>query len=124
MCPPDEAGPAEPTVTATATAETTTDLDTIRTEFQTLTWQLTGFYDQVADQLAGERPGDDQPTPIPVLTGPELPVGVACADNTPPQYQPDMLWVGEYLYHLGADLGAVAGPAAKIAELRQRPWWR
>lgn len=35
-----------------------------------------------------------------------------------------MLWVGEYLYHLGASAAAVATPAAKVASLRQRPWWR
>jgi len=61
---------------------------------------------------------------VPELTGPTLPVGVACAGNTPPEYDPDMLWVGEYLYHLGTHAQAVAEPAALVAGLRQRPWWR
>jgi hypothetical protein len=64
------------------------------------------------------------PAPPPELVGPDLPVGVACANNTPPDYQPDLLWVGEYLYHLGTSAQAVSGPAAQVAMLRQRPWWR
>jgi uncharacterized membrane protein YccC len=95
-----------------------------RAEFLHLTTELTDFYDRVADQLAGRRPGDLAPVAVPPLTGPALPVGVACGGNTPPYYKPDMLWVGEYLYHLGVHAGAVSGPAAEIAGLRHRPWWR
>jgi hypothetical protein len=86
--------------------------------------QLAGFYGQVADQLAGTARGAVTPAPPPELVGPDLPVGVACANNTPPDYQPDLLWVGEYLYHLGTSAQAVSGPAAQVAMLRQRPWWR
>ena len=35
-----------------------------------------------------------------------------------------MLWVGEYLFHLGERAQDLTGPAAQIASLRQRPWWR
>ena len=82
------------------------------------------FYDRIADQLAGTSPDDLQPAQVPALTGAALPVGVACAGNTPPEYQPDMLWVGEYLFHLGEHAQDLTGPAAQIASLRQRPWWR
>jgi uncharacterized membrane protein YccC len=95
-----------------------------RPEFRHLTMALVGFYDQVAGQLAGTATGEIAPVPVPELTGPELPVGVACAGDTPPDYQPDALWVGEYLYHLGTHAQAVSGPAAQIAMLRRRPWWR
>jgi hypothetical protein len=78
----------------------------------------------VADQLAGSSPDDLAPIPVPALTGPALPVGVACAGNTPPQYQPDMLWVGEYLFHLGSNAETITTLAAQIAEQRQRSWWR
>jgi uncharacterized membrane protein YccC len=98
--------------------------DGTRSGFQRLAMQLTGYYGQVADQLSGTAPGAVTPAPVPVLVGPDLPVGVACADNTPPDYQPDLLWVGEYLYHLGTSAQSVSGPAAQIAMLRQRPWWR
>jgi hypothetical protein len=98
--------------------------DGTRFGFQRLTMQLVGFYEQVADQLSGAVPGPVTPARVPELVGPDLPVGVACADNTPPDYQPDLLWVGEYLYHLGTHAQAVSAPAAQIAMLRQRPWWR
>ena len=86
--------------------------------------QLVGFYEQIADQLSGSARGAVQPARVPDLAGPDLPVGVACAGTTPPDYQPDLLWVGEYLYHLGTSAQSVSGPAAEIAMLRQRPWWR
>jgi len=35
-----------------------------------------------------------------------------------------MLWVGELLYHLAQRGQEITGPAAKVAELRQLPWWR
>jgi uncharacterized membrane protein YccC len=95
-----------------------------RTAFLNLTTELSGFYDQIADQLAGRAPDHPAPVPVPPLTGPALPVGVACGGNTPAHYKPDMLWVGEYLYHLGVQANTVSGPAAEIAGLRHRPWWR
>jgi uncharacterized membrane protein YccC len=98
--------------------------DGTRSRFQHRTRQLVGFYEQIADQLAGSARGAVQPARLPDPAGPDLPVGVACAGTTPPDYQPDLLWVGEYLYHLGASAQSVSGPAAQIAMLRQRPWWR
>jgi hypothetical protein len=32
--------------------------------------------------------------------------------------------VGEHLHHLAERGQAITGPAAKVAELRQLPWWR
>jgi hypothetical protein len=55
---------------------------------------------------------------------PDYPKGVACAGDTPPHYRPDMLWVGEHLYHLAERGQAITGPAVKVAELRQLPCWR
>jgi uncharacterized membrane protein YccC len=98
--------------------------DGTRSGFQHRTRQLVGFYEQIADQLAGSERGAVQPARVPDLGGPDLPVGVACANNTPPDYQPDLLWVGEYLYHLGTHAQLVSAPAAQVAMLRQRPWWR
>jgi uncharacterized membrane protein YccC len=98
--------------------------DGTRSRFQHRTMQLVGFYEQIADQLSGSARGAVQPARLPDAAGPDLPVGVACAGTTPPDYQPDLLWVGEYLYHLGTSAQSVSGPAAEIAMLRQRPWWR
>ena len=98
--------------------------DGTRSEFRHLTMELVSFYDEIAEQLTGTRTGDVAPVQLPKLTGPDLPVGVACHGTTPPDYGPDLLWVGEYLYHLGTRTQAVSGPAAEVAMLRQRPWWR
>ncbi|HMH92083.1 MAG TPA: FUSC family protein [Streptosporangiaceae bacterium] len=114
----DPAGFAAPAAGNGSTADGT------RSGFQHLTRQLVGFYEQVADQLSGSARGAVQPARVPDLAGPDLPAGVACADNTPPDYQPDLLWVGEYLYHLGTNAQSVSGPAARAAMLRQLPWWR
>jgi uncharacterized membrane protein YccC len=92
--------------------------------FQHETAELAGFYEQVAVQVG--PPGHVEPPPlaVPDLTGPGFPRGVACAENTPPDYRPDMLWVGEYLYHLAARNEDLTAPAGKVAEARHRPWWR
>ncbi len=99
-----------------------------RARFRNLTDELTGFYQQIAGQLdgpaRGRGQGDVAPVTVPVADGPGLPVGVACAANTPDEYAPDLLWVGEYLYHLTGHTPAVSEPAAEVASLRQRPWWR
>jgi uncharacterized membrane protein YccC len=92
--------------------------------FRHETAELAAFYEQVATQVG--PPSQDRPAPltVPDLNGPGFPEGVACAENTPADYRPDMLWVGEYLYHLAGHAETITGPAGKVAEARQRPWWR
>jgi uncharacterized membrane protein YccC len=92
--------------------------------FQHETAQLADFYDRVAVQVG--PPSHERPVPlsVPALRGPGFPQGVACAGNTPADYRPDMLWVGEYLYHLATRAEAITAPAGKVAEARHRPWWR
>jgi uncharacterized membrane protein YccC len=92
--------------------------------FRHETAELAAFYEQVAGEVG--PPGHQQPAPltVPDLTGPGFPLGVACAENTPADYRPDMLWVGEYLYHLAGHAEAITVPAEKVARARQRPWWR
>jgi uncharacterized membrane protein YccC len=92
--------------------------------FRHETAELAAFYDRVAVQVG--PPGHQPPAPltVPDLTGPGFPQGVACAENTPPDYRPDMLWVGEYLYHLAGHAETITAPAEKVAQARQRPWWR
>jgi uncharacterized membrane protein YccC len=121
---PDQSSTGPTPGPAAVPADDTARLDRDRSQFQHLTTELVVFYDRIADQVAGTSPDDVQPTQVPALTGPSLPVGVACAGNTPAEYQPDMLWVGEYLFHLGERAQEVTGPAAQIASLRQHPWWR
>jgi len=37
---------------------------------------------------------------------------------------PHLLWVQEHLHHLTASARTVSEPALRVAEVRQRPWWR
>jgi hypothetical protein len=100
------------------------DADPDLAAFRRQTADLAGFYERLAVQVG--PPGHAPPPPA-VLAGPDgpdYPRGVACAGDTPPHYRPDMLWVGEHLYHLAERGQAIAEPAAKVAEARQRPWWR
>ena len=39
-------------------------------------------------------------------------------------YSPHLLYVHEHLHHLRSRLAAISGPALRMAEIRQRPWWR
>ncbi|HEY2307336.1 MAG TPA: hypothetical protein VGI05_15780, partial [Streptosporangiaceae bacterium] len=92
--------------------------------FRSQAADLAGFYDRLAVQVG--PPGHAPPVPevVPAPDGPDYPKGVACARDTPPYYRPDMLWVGEHLYHLAERGQAITGPAVKVAELRQLPCWR
>ena len=38
--------------------------------------------------------------------------------------RPHLLYVHEHLHHLQSRLATISGPALRMAEVRQRPWWR
>jgi uncharacterized membrane protein YccC len=99
-------------------------LDPLLAVFRRQTADLVGFYERLAEQVG--PPGRQPPAPvaIPAPDGADYPKGVACAGTTPAYYRPDMLWVGEHLHHLAERGQAITEPAAKVAELRQLPWWR
>jgi Fusaric acid resistance protein-like len=99
-------------------------LDPALAAFRRQTADLVGFYERLADQVGppGRRPPATVALPAP--DGADYPKGVACAGTTPAYYRPDMLWVGEQLHHLAERGQAIVEPAAKVAELRQLPWWR
>jgi fusaric acid resistance family protein len=100
------------------------DADPDLVAFRRQTADLAGFYERLAAQVG--PPGHAPPPPevLPVPEGPGYPNGVACEGNTPPHYRPDMLWVGEHLYHLAERGQVITEPAVKLAEARQLPWWR
>jgi hypothetical protein len=81
------------------------------------------FYDALATEVA--RPNREGPAPGPVALPAsriaDAPIA-ACADGT--AYQSDALWVGHHLDHLEGHAASVTGPAAQLASLRRRPWWR
>ena len=92
---------------------------------------LAGFYATVADTMS--RPGHDTlaPVPAPPLTGGAVPrrapEGEPPPESIAPAHQlphPHLLWVQEHLHHLSASAQTVSEPALRLAEVRQRPWWR
>ncbi len=38
--------------------------------------------------------------------------------------RPQLLWVQEHLRHLRSRVNAISGPATRLADIRQQPWWR
>ena len=112
---------------------------------------LAGFYGTVADEVSHRGPGPLAPIPAPAMlvaamprhspgepgvngpraagadTGTGVDVDVDVEEVIPPAHQlphPHLLWVQEHLHHLGASTQTVSGPALRLAEVRQRPWWR
>jgi uncharacterized membrane protein YccC len=85
--------------------------------------EVTSFYDGIAAEVA--KPSRNGPAPVPGT----LPVThVADAPSATRvdgiRYQSDALWVGYHLDHLEAHAATITGPAAQLASLRRRPWWR
>jgi hypothetical protein len=104
---------------------------------------LAGFYGQVADEVGHPgRPGTLTLIQAPTPLGPAnpRPDGAVRAPASPGSSgdaaspgssgdafslsHPHLLWVMEHLHHLGQSAQAVSEPALRVAEARQRPWWR
>jgi uncharacterized membrane protein YccC len=90
---------------------------------------LTNFYDAIANELSHPGHGALTPVPPPAMIGPAMPrhEGDAHAQNASPLQDlphPHLLWVKEHLHHLSVSAQTVSEPALRVAEIRQRPWWR
>jgi len=84
---------------------------------------LSVFYGQVAAAVGRPaRIGAAAHRTAAPITPAVLPPGVLAAG--PAARHPRLMWVREHLYHLGEHAEALAEPAARIAEVRRRPWWR
>ena len=77
---------------------------------------LAGWYDQLAE-LVGRPNGGRTITLRPATFAPADVVDTASAS-------PYAIWLCEHLEHLAEHTGDLVDPAARIAELRRRPWWR
>jgi uncharacterized membrane protein YccC len=101
---------------------------------RTVTAQLAGFYDAVADEVGRPGSGRLAPLPPPPMVGPAMPRrkpggadGAGAEEVIAPAHQlphPHLLWVQEHLHHLSASARTVREPALRVAEIRRRPWWR
>jgi len=99
---------------------------------------LAGFYDAVADEVSHPGTGPVTAVPAPAKMGGAMPrhqvtEGAPPAEGLPaaaviaPAHQlphPHLLWVQEHLHHLSTSAQTVSDPAVRLAEIRQRPWWR
>jgi len=109
-------------------------------ELRSAAARLAGFYGQVADEVGHPgRSGTLTLIQAPPPLGPAVPQpnGAAQAPGSPdragsagspgdvpPLSHPHLLWVKEHLHHLGQSAQAISEPALRVAETRQRPWWR
>ena len=116
---------------------------------RTATAGLAGFYGAIAHEVGHPGPGSLSPVPLPAMVGPAVPrhaqngssaarvtaseagAGTDAATDgrevITPAHQlphPHLLWVQEHLHHLSVSARMVSGPALRISEVRQRPWWR
>jgi uncharacterized membrane protein YccC len=95
---------------------------------------LAGFYATVAGTMSHPGHGSLTPVSAPPMTGGavprhregEAPAAEAGAQIAPAHQlpHPHLLWVQEHLHHLSASAQTVSEPALRLAEVRQRPWWR
>jgi hypothetical protein len=97
--------------------------DGIRAELRRAASLLSQFYGQIATAVGrharAEAGKDGTDVAIIPVT---LPPGALAAE--PFARHPRLMWVREHLYHLGEHTEALTRPAARIAEVRRRPWWR
>jgi uncharacterized membrane protein YccC len=79
---------------------------------------LAGFYDEIASQVArpGHRPA--------MLTEIPVPATLTAPDREPPRPDPELLWIQLHLEQLTKHAIALSGPAARLARIRDTPWWR
>jgi uncharacterized membrane protein YccC len=105
-------------LTARAIAELPGDANAIAGVRETLeqrTDALAAWYEQLAAVVTrpdGVAPRELQPPAF-------APVD---SDDAPASYYG--VWLCEHLTHLGEHLGELVKPAAQVAQIRRRPWWR
>jgi Fusaric acid resistance protein-like len=82
---------------------------------------LADFYVAIAAEVSKPGlPGSGRSPQVPLSD----PVDVAACTVGPAHFHPEALWVGDHLSHLASHSAALIGPAARLAALRRRPWWR
>jgi hypothetical protein len=105
-------------LTARAIAELPGDANAIagvRDTLERRTDTLAGWYEQLAGVVAPSNhvaPRELQPPTLAALATTEGPASYYG------------VWLCEHLSHLGEHLGELVKPAAQVAHIRRRPWWR
>jgi uncharacterized membrane protein YccC len=94
----------------------TTGLDAARAVLERRTATLTDWYEQLAEQVG--RPNHGPVSPL----GPPSLAAAGKVDRSSGSYYG--VWLCEHLDHLSEHLEELVGPAAEVAAIRRRPWWR
>ena len=106
-------------LTAHAVAEMpgdATGLDTAGTVLERRTATLTSWYEKLAEQV-----GSPNHRAVSELEPPSL-AAAGIVDSSSGSYYG--VWLCEHLDHLAEHMGELAEPAAAVANIRSRPWWR
>jgi uncharacterized membrane protein YccC len=93
-----------------------TGVDAARGVLERRTATLTGWYERLAEQV-----GKPNHQAVAELEPPSL-AADGVVDSSSGSYYG--IWLCEHLDHLGDHLGELVGPAAAVADIRSRPWWR
>jgi Fusaric acid resistance protein-like len=97
--------------------------DGARAELRGAAALLSQFYGQIATAVGRPaRAGAGTGGTDAAVSAVTLPPGALAAG--PVARHPRLMWVREHLYHLGEHTEALTEPAARIAGVRRRPWWR
>jgi hypothetical protein len=106
-------------LTAHAVAEMPGDAtgrDAARAVLERRTATLTSWYEELAEQV-----GKPDHRALSELEPPSLAAAGTVDSSTGSYYG---VWLCEHLDHLSEHLGELVGPAAAVAKIRSRPWWR
>ncbi len=106
-------------LTAHAVAEMPGDAtgrDAARAVLERRTARLTSWYEELAEQV-----GTPDHRALSELKPPSLAAAGKVDSSTGSYYG---VWLCEHLDHLSEHLGELVGPAAAVAKIRSRPWWR
>ena len=106
-------------LTAHAVAEMpgdATGLDAARAVLERRTATLTSWYEELAEQV-----GRPDHRAVSELEPPSL-AAAGVVDSSSGSYYG--VWLCEHLDHLAEHLGELVRPAATVATIRRRPWWR
>ncbi len=106
-------------LTAHAVAEmpgNATGLEEARAVLERRTATLTSWYEELAEQV-----GRPDHRPMSELEPPSL-AAAGIVDSSSGSYYG--VWLCEHLDHLAEHLQDLVSPAAEVAQIRSRPWWR
>ena len=101
--------------------DATQDPPTVRAVIGRRAERISAFYDELADELSRSR------GPVVKLTPPDFDGADGAGGFDGPETRArsqEAIWLCEHLDHLTEHLHELVTPAADLAEVRRRPWWR